>query len=92
MKTLTNWSIAMDDRNPYQAPEHRRQCLHGQREKDIDQGTFCLTTAIVGKTADNKVITASGSEYTLLEVSAEYAAIYPDAFNRMMSTLPLKTT
>ena len=27
--THTNWSVAMDDRDPFLAPELRRQCLAG---------------------------------------------------------------
>lgn len=85
MKTLANWSIHYTG-DEYTAPELRQPFLHGQREKDVEAGTFCNTTPIVGK-IDGKVVTRSRSQYTLLEVAPAYEAMFPDAFNRLMNSL-----
>ena len=82
-QTLSNWAVAMDDRNPFQAPELRDQCLAGQREN----GSHCLTTGIVGK-SNGCVITRSGSHYKLLDVDQNYEKQYPGAFDRLMNSLP----
>ena|ERR1035437_9848080 len=99
MKTLTNWSIVMDDRNPYQAPELRKQCLTGNLISDIwpiseqpqniglrVSPMSCFTTPIVGKSG-NCVVTQSGTHYKLLTVAPEYEVLYPGAFERLMNSL-----
>ena len=92
MKTLTNWSVVMDPRNPYLAPELQKQCLAGQREEDLERGTHCTTSFIVGKTGlkeslQRAVVTNSGTRYMLLEVDPEYEARYPNALFRLMDSL-----
>lgn len=87
MKTqnLSEWAVVMDDRNPFLAPELRRQCLSGKRDDD----KTILTSVIVGKAEDGCVVTASGSHYNLLDVLPDYEQHYPDAKNRLLNTLPL---
>ena len=87
-KTLTNWSVVADPRNPYLAPECRKMCLSGQRE----DGATVVTSVIVGKTGileglQRKVVTNSGTRYLLLEVDPEYEARYPNALFRVMESL-----
>lgn len=88
MKTLTNWSVAQDPRNPYLAPELRQQCLQGVRE----DGANVITSVIVGKTGlkespQRAVVTKSGTRYILKEVDPQYEAIYPNAQVRLMDSL-----
>ena len=88
MKTLTNWSVAMDPRNPYLAPELRQQCLQGAR----GDGANVITSVIVGKTGlkeslQRDVVTKSGTRYILGEIDPAYEAIYPNARVRLMDSL-----
>jgi hypothetical protein len=86
LKTLKNWSIITDPRNPYLAPECRGLCLQGRRPEDTDPDKHCVTSHIVGKHG-GYVVTASGTYYKLLDVDPAYAKQYPNAWTRVMASL-----
>lgn len=87
---MSQWAIVSDPFCPYKDPDQialRLQgVIHGHpHRKDGDEIT---TSRIVGKTEDGHVKTKSGSVYELGKVSDVYEALYPNALNRLMSTLP----
>lgn len=85
---LENWAIVALPSDPYEAPELWRQSIYGDVYDNprFDDGTRVTTSRIVGKRNGN-VVTKSGSEYELGQVSAQYEEQYPDAFNRLMNSL-----
>lgn len=83
--TLENWSITLCPRDPYLAPELPRSCLQGQRDGEED---CVITSPILGKTPEGYIQTQN-SIYILGAVDPLYEAQFPDARNRLLSTLPL---
>lgn len=82
MPTLRNWSVCTHAKNPYQAPELGVSVLRGI----VFDGMFVRTSEIIGKRGD-KVVTRSGSEYTLSDVDPVYERQFPDARKRLFDQL-----
>lgn len=89
MPTLQQWGVSSRVIDPYKAPEQGVLCLVGRvyGHEAIPDGVSITSTGIVGR-HDDKVCTKSGSEYTLGDVDPEYEALYPNARERLFSTLP----
>jgi hypothetical protein len=90
---LKNWSYGTSQKvDAYTAPEMIFTQLQGnvyghpnsQRHPD---GKFIVTSAVKGK-RNGLVVTQSGSEYELIDVDPGYEKEYPNAFERLMKTLP----
>lgn len=81
-QTLIKWAVILDPRNPFLAPELRKECLIGIRPDGLD----CLTSHIKGK-RNGCVVTNSGTLYRLAEVESDYEHAFPDAYNRLMNSL-----
>lgn len=84
---LEDWGVVGHD-DPYTAPECRKYRLHGKvyghpRFKDGDS----VTTSSIDKTEGKLILTRSGSKYELGKVNSEYEALYPNAEERLFSSL-----
>lgn len=86
-KKIYHWSLVKDD-DPYKAPELVTLKLHGllDSEDSEDSDYWVRTSTVVGKRGGN-VVTNSGSEYELVTVNPEYENVYPNARERLFSTL-----
>lgn len=80
--TLKNWSITLVNPSPYLAPELRQSALQGECE-----GKFIKTSGLRGKTEDNHVLTKN-STYILGEIDPLYEKAFPNARERLLSSLP----
>ena len=69
---IENWSVNGED-NPYVPPEQQRVCLYGEvyGHPAFPDGHVVLTSAIV-HVEGRKVITRSGSVYTLGTIHPDY--------------------
>ena len=85
---LENWAVVAVPLSSFDAPELWKQRLDGDvyNNSKFEDGTNVTTSPIVGK-RDGKIVTASGSEYSLGTIRKEYEELYPDAFNRLMNSL-----
>lgn len=81
---LENWCVIQTG-DDYTAPEHRRQCLHGNvhGHHKFPAGKEVTTSAIVGKSGE-AVVTKSGQQYELGTVDAKYEAKFPNAKQRLL--------
>ena len=78
---LDNWYITVLPDSPYTAPELLTRVLVGDRyDKSV------TTSAIVGKTADGKVVTLN-SLYILGEPHPAYEELYPGARLALLNSL-----
>lgn len=84
IKTIDQWAVIQYG-SPYMAPEQHYQILVGKGDT-TPEGKLRFTTQIVGKDGEY-VVTKSGSRYQLLEVSAEYESLYPNARERIFNSL-----
>lgn len=89
MSKLNQWAIGSRPTNPYQASELWETVIMGFVSEDsrFDEGIVITTSGIIGK-REGKVVTRSGTEYELLEISKEYEAAYPNARERLFNSLP----
>ena len=84
---IENWSI-IGIGDPYLAPELRRIRLMGNVYGHLRHydGKLIITSTIVGE-LDGDVLTASGSRYVLGSINREYSALYPDAKDRLITSI-----
>lgn len=81
MKIIENWSITLCPRDPYLAPELRKQCLQG-----LCEGVEIITSPIQRKNEEGNVLTLN-SEYVLGESDPVYEELFPNARNRLLRSL-----
>jgi hypothetical protein len=73
MIRIENWSLSMDNDNPYQAPEQRKKRLHGDVYNHPRLGDLKdVTTSSIVSVDGCMVETRSGTVYELGEPSADY--------------------
>jgi hypothetical protein len=74
MPRLENWSIILDDGNPYLAPECRKNRLHGNIYEDSRflDGTPVTTSSLQNIDIENKVAQTRNTQYTLGQMSLDY--------------------
>ena len=90
---LKNWSYGTSYKiTPYTAPEMVVTQLQGNvyghpNPKRHPDGKIIVTSAIKGK-RNGCVVTHSGSEYELVDVDPQYEKEFPNAYERLMKTLP----
>lgn len=84
---LENWSVGMRLSNSYQAPEQGIPALQGNvyNHPRFEDGTFITTSRPVS--LDEHVITRSGSIYTLGVIDYHYKCLYPNARERLLTSL-----
>jgi hypothetical protein len=90
MNNLHNWAtVALPGTNPFLAPELAVVCLCGILENPDHKlhGKFVTTSRIIHQ-ASGKVVTRSGSHYTLMDVAPDYENNYPNARERLFKSLP----
>lgn len=89
MIKLEDWAVVLAPISPYQAPETASKSLAGivTDHPEFETGAHITSSAIRGK-RDGRVITKSGSEYFLGKPAKAYEELYPDAYNRLMNSLP----
>ena len=83
---LNNWSVVFYD--PYKAPELQKACLHGKviGHPRFEDGTE-VTTSFIEKLDEDQIITHSGSRYKLGQTDPEYERLYPNAKERLFTSL-----
>lgn len=86
MPRLENWSLVDE---PYSAPEENRIRLAGTvyDREGFQDGEKVITSRPKQVTEDDKVVTFTGSIYELGEVDPEYEKLYPNARERLLSSL-----
>jgi hypothetical protein len=92
MPRIEQWSVVVGEINPYMAPEQVTQHLHGRvyDHPDFQDGELATTSRIVGARIGKEgdfILTYSGREYALGEVSPEYEARFPGAEARLINSL-----
>lgn len=61
--------------------------VYGHPNPRHNDGKEITTSSVIGK-RNGLVVTKSGSEYDLVDVSPDYEKTYPNAKERMMNSLP----
>lgn len=86
---LKNWAVASKGKDQYTPPELWVPVLVGNTygHPKFPEGHEITTSHIKGK-RDGCVVTHSGSEYELLDIDPNYEKLYPDAREKLFSTLP----
>lgn len=89
MVKLEDWAVVLAPISPYQAPETAEQRLHGivTDHPEFETGARITSSPIRGK-RDGCVITKSGSDYFLGKPAKDSEELYPNAYNRLMDSLP----
>lgn len=87
MPHLDNWSVVSVDFDPYQPPEVQKKYLHGKvfDHPHFADGTSITTSHIVTVNAEHRIVTGSGSIYSLGEVDPKYEESYPRAKQRLFN-------
>jgi len=86
---INDWSIiALDDQNPCLAPELRRMAIAGfvTDRQNFKDGDPIITSTIKGRYKDF-IVTKSGSMYSLGDPNKEYEKQFPNALNRLLTSL-----
>ena len=85
---IENWSLVASSWDPYRAPEQVGMSIQGEvyNHPRFRDGKSVITSTIVGKRG-NKVITYSGSHYSLGEPAEMYEKTFPGAKKRTMDAL-----
>lgn len=84
---MDDWGVVSTD-DPYTAPELMIMRLHGiiKGHPRLADGEEATTSRITGKR--NGLIATHNTLYRLGAVSADYAALYPNALERLLASLP----
>jgi hypothetical protein len=90
MPILKNWYIGGSS-DPDRPPELSEVYLFGEvsDHPKHEDGTPVRSTPIVGKDYFDRVVTRSGSKYSLLDPKPEYEAKFPDCLQRLINSLQL---
>lgn len=83
---IYQWAVVMTD-DPYLAPELRKQHINGLLESS-ESDHWITTSSIKGKYGEDCIVTSSGSIYRLMDVREDYGMLFPNARDRLFSTLP----
>jgi hypothetical protein len=89
---IENWAVIFPPSvSPYTPPELLKQSLQGEifGHPKFNDGKRITTSSIVGKNSRNEILTHSGSIYELGQIDPAYEAQFPDAKNKLLSSLPL---
>lgn len=91
--TLENWSVVYHVNSPYDAPELWGRALHGfvYGHPRIPDGKEVTTSKIVG-ISERKILTNSGTAYTLGKVDEKYEKLFPNALERLFNALLTNNT
>jgi hypothetical protein len=87
---LENWAVVFrPSGDPYKAPEQLPQCLNGNvyDHQKYPDGKQITTSRIKGRRG-GRVVTQTGSVYSLGKIDPNYAKAFPDAETRLMNSLP----
>lgn len=82
--TIQNWSFVTDN-DPYRAPELSDFRIQGRK----GDNKYIITSNLVGQ-RNGKILTSTGSIYSLGEVDPDYERAFPNAKVRLMKQLPEK--
>lgn len=87
---LSPWAV-VTPADPYIAPECRVPLLSGDAfgHPRFPDGKNITTSAVIGKDAQDNVLTKSGSVYQLGDPATAYAEAFPNARQRLLDSLPL---
>jgi hypothetical protein len=85
---LENWCVISKGIPCLQPPEQERSCLHGFVSGHLrcSDGKEVTTSMVTSRNGDH-VVTKSGSEYELGAVDAAYESLYPNARQRLLTSL-----
>jgi hypothetical protein len=74
MSKLENWSLIMDDSNPYQAPELRKIRLQGEvfDREDFNDGDFIHTSSVQELDLVNNIARTRNTVYELGKPTEQY--------------------
>jgi hypothetical protein len=86
---LDQWAVVYRRGCPFSPPELSVLVLSGtcKGHPDFIEDHYVVTSRLVGRTDKGLVVTQSGSQIELLEVSPEYAAEYFNPRERLLNSL-----